>query len=51
MATFMKAKHEKSDDHTNIDKYKVAANITEYLIIQKLIFLRIIIIETGTHGF
>ncbi len=30
-------------DHTNIDKFRVAANITEYHIISKLIFLRIII--------
>ena len=29
--------------HNKIDKYKVAANITEYFIISKLIFLRIII--------
>ena len=43
MTTFMKAKFKKSDDQTNIDKYRVAANITEYHIISKLIFLRIII--------
>ena len=32
-----------SDDQTNIDKYRVAANIAEYHIISKLIFRRIII--------
>ncbi len=41
MTIFIKLK--KSDDQTNIDKYKVAVNITEYHIISKLIFLRIII--------
>ncbi len=30
MTTFIKAKLKKSDDQTNIDKYRVAANITEY---------------------
>ena len=44
MITFVEAKLKKSDDQTNIDKYRVAAaNITEYHIISKLIFLRIII--------
>ena len=43
MTTFIKAKIKKSDDQTDIDKYRVAANITEYHIISKLIFLRIII--------
>ena len=43
MTTFIKTKFKKSDYQTNIDKYKVAANITEYHIISKLIFLRIII--------
>ena len=43
MTTFIKANLEKSDDQTNIDKYRVAANISEYHIISKLIFLRIII--------
>ncbi len=42
MTTFIKT--EKSDDQTNIDKYRVAANITGYHIISKLIFLRIIYI-------
>ena len=32
-----------SDDQTNIGKSRLAANITEYHIISKLIFLRIII--------
>ncbi len=32
-----------SDDQTNIDKYGLAANITEYHIISKLILQRIII--------
>ena len=36
-------KFKKSDDQTNIDKYRVAANVTEYPNISKLIFLRIII--------
>ena len=43
MTTFIKSKFKKSDDQTNIDKYRVAANITEYHIESKLIFLRIII--------
>ena len=43
MTTFMKTKFKKSDDHTNIDKYRVAANITEYHIISKSIFHRILI--------
>ena len=38
-----KAELKKSDDQTNIDKYRVAANITEYHIISKLIYRRIII--------
>ena len=44
MTTFIKTKLKKSDgDHTNIDIYRVAANITEYHIISKIIFLRIVI--------
>ena len=43
MTRFIETKLKKSDEYTNIDKYKVAANITEYNIISKLIFLRIII--------
>ncbi len=29
MTTFIKTKFKKSDDQTNIDKFRVAANITE----------------------
>ncbi len=29
LRTFIKAKFKKSDDQTNIDKYRVAANITD----------------------
>ena len=43
MPIFVKAKLKKSDDQTNIDKYRVAPNVTEYHIISKFIFLRIII--------
>ena len=43
MITYIKAKLNKSHHQMNIDKYKEAANITEYNIILKLIFLRIII--------
>ncbi len=42
MTTFIKAKLKKSDDQRNIDKYGVPANITEYHVISKLIFLGII---------
>ena len=42
ITTFIKTKHKKPEDQTSIDKY-IAANITEYQIISKLIFLRIII--------
>ncbi len=38
----LKAKLKKSNDQTNIDNYRVAANITEYHIISKLILLKII---------
>ncbi len=41
MKTFIKTKFKKSDYQTNIDKYRAAANITEYYIISKLTFLRI----------
>ena len=44
MTTFIKTKLNKSDDQTNIDKYRVKNN-TEYHIISKLIFLRIIILK------
>ncbi len=43
MITFIKTKFKKTDDQMNIYKYGVAANITEYYIISKLIFKRIII--------
>ena len=43
MTTLITAKLKKTDDQTNIDKYRVAANITEYYIISKSIILRIII--------
>ena len=39
MTKFVKTKFKKSDDQMNIDKYGVAANITEYHSILKLIFL------------
>ena len=41
MKTFIRAKLKKSDDQTNIDKYRVAANITKYYITSKSFFLRI----------
>ena len=43
MTTFIKTKFKKSDDQANIDKYRVAANVKEYHIMSKLIFLGIII--------
>ena len=43
MTTLIKTKLKKSDDQTNMDKYRVAANITKYHVISKSIFLRIII--------
>ena len=39
----IKTRFKISDDQTNIDKYRLAANITEYHIILKLILQRIII--------
>ena len=39
MTTFIKTKFKKSDDQTNIDIYRVAANITECHINLKLINL------------
>ncbi len=38
MTTFIKTKFNISDDQTNINKYRLAANIIEYHIISKLIF-------------
>ena len=43
MTAFIKAKLKKSDDQTIIDKNRVATNFTEYHIISKSIYLRIII--------
>ena len=43
MTAFIKTKLKRSNDETSIDKYRVAANITEYHIISKIIFLRLII--------
>ena len=43
MPIFIKTKLKISDDQTQIDKYRLAANITEYHIISKLILQRIII--------
>ncbi len=43
MTTFIKTKFKISDDQANIDKYRLAANITEYDISSKLILQRIII--------
>ena len=43
MTTFIKTKFKISDDQTNIGKYRLAANITEYHIISKVILQRIII--------
>ena len=43
MKTFIKTKLKISDVQTNIDKYRLAANITEYHIISKLILQLIII--------
>ena len=50
MTTFIKTKFKKSDDQTDIDKYRVTANITEYHIISKLIFLSIIIAKFIKEG-
>ncbi len=43
MTTFIKTKFNISDDQTNIDKYRLAANITVYNILSKIILQRIII--------
>ena len=52
MTTFIKTKFKISDDHTNIGKYRLAANITEYHIISKLILQRIIITNfCGSESF
>ncbi len=51
MTTFIKTKLKISDDQTNIDKYRSAANITEYHIIPKLILQRIIITNYSPSNF
>ena len=43
MTTFIKMKFKITNDQTNIDKHRLAANITQYHIISKLILQRIII--------
>ncbi len=43
MTTFIITKFKKSDYQTNIVKYRVAANISEYHIMSKSNFFRIII--------
>ena len=43
MTTFIKTKFKISDDQTGIEKYRLAANITEYHFILKSILQRIII--------
>ena len=43
MTIFIKTKFKISNDQTNIDMYRLAANITEYHIISKLILQLIII--------
>ena len=43
ITTFIKTKLKKSDDQTNIDRYRVAINITDYHITSKSNFFRIII--------
>ena len=48
--TIIKTKFKKSNDQTNIYKYRVAANITEYHIISKLISLTLIIPKIMTKG-
>ncbi len=47
MTTWIKTKFNISDDQTNIDKYGLAANITEYHIISKLILQRIKLLWSG----
>ena len=43
MTTFIKTKFKISYDQTNIDKYRLSANITEYHAISKSILQRIVI--------
>ncbi len=50
MTTFIKTKLNKSDDQTNIDKYRLTANIIEYYIKSKLIiFPKSMIIRQSFH--
>ena len=42
MKTFIKIKFKKSDDQTNIEKYRVAANITDYHIISNYSSLKLL---------
>ena len=43
MTKFIKTNFKKSDDQTNIDKHRIAGNITEYHILSKSNLLRMII--------
>ncbi len=43
MTQFIKTKFKISDNQMNVDKYRIAANITEYHIISKLILQQIVI--------
>ncbi len=49
MTTFLKTKFKKSDDQTNIDKYRVAANFKEYNILSKSIFCKIMEVRQLFH--
>ncbi len=49
MTTIIEAKLKKSDDQLNMDKYGVAAKITEYLTKSKLIVVRITIYLLKLH--
>ena len=48
LTVLTKTKLKISNEQTNIDRFRVTANITEYHIISKLIFLRIIIPKIPT---
>ena len=49
MTIFIKAKLKKSNNHTNIEKFRVTANVTEYHIISKSIFFIIIDHHSKIH--
>ncbi len=51
MTTIIKTKFKILDDQTNIDKYRLAGNITEYHIISKFILQRIIITKNFEVNF